>query len=152
VHDYQLALVPRMVRRRIPDATIGFFLHIPFPASEVLRILPWREQVLDGMLGADLVAFQTFTYRSHFSSAVLRILGLPTQGDGIHVDGRQTRLGVFPIGVDAGPSVSSQGGPKSGPRSKGSGPMRAANGSSSVLIGSTTRRGFRGGSSRSNAF
>jgi trehalose 6-phosphate synthase/phosphatase len=101
VHDYQLTLVPRMLRRRLPDATIGFFLHIPFPASEVLRILPWREQVLDGMLGADLVAFQTFTYRSHFSSAVLRILGLPTQGDGIHVDGRETRLGVFPIGVDA---------------------------------------------------
>ncbi|HLK40973.1 MAG TPA: bifunctional alpha,alpha-trehalose-phosphate synthase (UDP-forming)/trehalose-phosphatase, partial [Polyangiaceae bacterium] len=101
VHDYQLALVPRMLRRRIPDAAIGFFLHIPFPASEVLRILPWREQILDGLLGADLVGFQTYTYRSHFSSAVLRILGVPTQGDGIVVDGRETRLGVFPIGVDA---------------------------------------------------
>jgi trehalose 6-phosphate synthase/phosphatase len=101
VHDYQLVLVPRMVRARIPQATIGFFLHIPFPASEVLRILPWREQVLQGILGADVVGFHTFTYRSHFSSAVLRVLGIPTDGDRIDVDGRTTRLGVFPIGVDA---------------------------------------------------
>jgi trehalose 6-phosphate synthase/phosphatase len=101
VHDYQLVLVPQMLRARIPSARIGFFLHIPFPASEVLRILPWREQVVEGMLGADLVGFHTFTYRSHFSSAVLRILGIPTQADCIYVDGREIRLGVFPIGVDA---------------------------------------------------
>jgi trehalose 6-phosphate synthase/phosphatase len=101
VHDYQLVLVPQMLRARIPGARVGFFLHIPFPASEVLRILPWREQVLEGMLGADLVGFHTFTYRSHFSSSVLRILGIPTKGDAIYVDGREIRLGVFPIGVDA---------------------------------------------------
>ena len=101
VHDYQLVLVPRLLRARIAGATIGFFLHIPFPASEVFRILPWREQLLEGMLGADLVGFHTFTYRSHFSSAVLRILGIPTQGDRIFADGREIRLGVFPIGVDA---------------------------------------------------
>jgi trehalose 6-phosphate synthase/phosphatase len=102
VHDYQLALVPHLLRQRVPRARIGFFLHIPFPASEVLRILPWREQVLEGMLGADLVGFHTYTYRSHFSSSVLRILGIPTRGDDIEVDGRSIRLGVFPIGVDAG--------------------------------------------------
>ena len=101
VHDYQLSLVPRMLRTRIPGATIGFFLHIPFPASEVLRILPWREQILEGMLGADLIGFHTFTYRSHFASSVLRILGISTPGDRIFVDGREIRLGVFPIGVDA---------------------------------------------------
>src|SRR5579884_1749929 len=101
VHDYQLVLVPQMLRARIPGATVGFFLHIPFPASEVLRILPWREQVLEGMLGADLVGFHTFTYRSHFSSSVLRVLGIPTQNERIYVDGREVRLGVFPIGVDA---------------------------------------------------
>jgi trehalose 6-phosphate synthase/phosphatase len=101
VHDYQLVLLPRMVRARIPQATIGFFLHIPFPASEVLRILPWREQVLEGMLGADLIGFHTYTYRSHFSSAVLRVLGIPTDGDRIDLDGRASRLGVYPIGVDA---------------------------------------------------
>jgi trehalose 6-phosphate synthase/phosphatase len=101
VHDYQLVLVPRLLRARIPSARIGFFLHIPFPASEVMRILPWRDQVLEGLLGADLVGFHTFTYRSHFVSSVLRILGIPTQGDCIYVDGREIRLGVFPIGVDA---------------------------------------------------
>jgi trehalose 6-phosphate synthase/phosphatase len=101
VHDYQLTLVPAMLRQRLPGARIGFFLHIPFPASEVMRILPWRDQVLEGMLGADLVGFHTFTYRSHFSSAILHILGIPTQGEVIRVDDRHIRLGVFPIGVDA---------------------------------------------------
>jgi trehalose 6-phosphate synthase/phosphatase len=101
IHDYQLTLVPRMLRQRIHAATIGFFLHIPFPASEVLRILPWREQILEGMLGADLIGFHTFTYRSHFASSVLRILGISTPGDRVFFDGREIRLGVFPIGVDA---------------------------------------------------
>jgi trehalose 6-phosphate synthase/phosphatase len=101
VHDYQLVLVPQMLRARIPSARVGFFLHIPFPASEVLRILPWRDQVLEGMLGADLLGFHTFTYRSHFASSALRILGIQAQGDCLYVDGREIRLGVFPIGVDA---------------------------------------------------
>jgi trehalose 6-phosphate synthase/phosphatase len=101
VHDYQLVLVPQMLRARLPSARIGFFLHIPFPASEVLRILPWRDQVLEGLLGADLVGFHTFTYRSHFASSALRILGIPSQGDCMYVDGREIRSGVFPIGVDA---------------------------------------------------
>ncbi|HEX8789814.1 MAG TPA: bifunctional alpha,alpha-trehalose-phosphate synthase (UDP-forming)/trehalose-phosphatase, partial [Polyangiaceae bacterium] len=101
VHDYQLVLVPQMLRERVPGARIGFFLHIPFPASEVLRILPWREQVVEGLLGADLVGFHTHTYRTHFSSSVLRILGISTQGDSIYTNGREVRLGVFPIGVDA---------------------------------------------------
>jgi trehalose 6-phosphate synthase/phosphatase len=101
IHDYQLCLVPKMLRARIPGATIGFFLHIPFPASEVLRILPWREQILEGMLGADLVGFHTFTYRSHFASSILRVLGISTPGDRVMVDGREIKLGVFPIGVDA---------------------------------------------------
>jgi trehalose 6-phosphate synthase/phosphatase len=101
VHDYQLMLVPQMLRARLPSARIGFFLHIPFPASEVMRILPWRDQVLEGLLGADLLGFHTFAYRSHFASSVLRILGIPTQGDCVNVDGRGIRLGVFPLGVDA---------------------------------------------------
>jgi trehalose 6-phosphate synthase/phosphatase len=101
VHDYQLVLVPQMLRALVPSATIGFFLHIPFPVSEVVRTLPWRDQVLEGMLGADLVGFHTFTYRKHFASSVLRILGIPSKGDCVYVDGRQIRLGVFPIGVDA---------------------------------------------------
>jgi trehalose 6-phosphate synthase/phosphatase len=101
VHDYQLTLVPQMLRARIPNARIGYFLHIPFPATEVLRTLPWREPVLEGLLGADILGFHTFRYRSHFCSSVLRILGIPTQGDSMRVDGREIRVGVFPIGVDA---------------------------------------------------
>ncbi|MBV9948496.1 MAG: bifunctional alpha,alpha-trehalose-phosphate synthase (UDP-forming)/trehalose-phosphatase, partial [Myxococcales bacterium] len=101
VHDYQLVLVPQMLRARLPSARIGFFLHIPFPASEVMRILPWRHQVLEGLLGADIVGFHTFSYQSHFSSSVLHILGYEAQGDSIFVDGREIRLGVFPMGVDA---------------------------------------------------
>src|SRR5262249_62195859 len=61
VHDYQLLLVPDMIRRRLPDARIGFFLHIPFPSAEVFRILPWRRQLLAGLLGSDLIAFHTFS-------------------------------------------------------------------------------------------
>ena len=95
------ARAPRCSARGFPARRIGFFLHIPFPASEVFRILPWREQILDGMLGADLLGFHTFTYRSHFASSVLRVLGLSTPGERIFVDGREIRLGVFPIGVDA---------------------------------------------------
>ena len=101
VHDYQLTLAPQMIRERMPTARIGYFLHIPFPASEVFRTLPWRDQVLEGMLGADLIGFHTFAYRSNFASSVLRILGIPTQGDCIYVDGREIRLGVFPLGVDS---------------------------------------------------
>ena len=101
VHDYQLALVPQMVRARVPGARVGYFLHIPFPATEVFRTLPWREPLLEGMLGADLLGFHTLRYRGHFSSSVHRILGIPTQDDTIRVEGREIRLGVFPIGVDA---------------------------------------------------
>jgi len=102
VHDYQLALVPQMVRARVPGATIGFFLHIPFPASEIFRILPWREEILRGMLGADLIGFHTFTYLRHFVSATLRVLGIPaTTDDCLYVDGGRIQVGVFPIGVDA---------------------------------------------------
>ncbi len=70
VHDYQLMLVPALLRERLPDARIGFFLHVPFPSSEVFRILPWRQQILHGLLGADLVGFHTFSYLRHFLGAL----------------------------------------------------------------------------------
>ena len=106
VHDYQLALVPQMLRVRVPGVRVGYFLHIPFPSTEVFRTLPWREPLLEGMLGADLLGFHTLRYQDHFSSSVHRILGIPTQGDTIRVEGREIRIGVFPIGVDA-PTLSS---------------------------------------------
>jgi trehalose 6-phosphate synthase/phosphatase len=101
VHDYQLMLVPEMVRRRIPDARIGFFLHIPFPASEVFRTLPNREQVLRGLLGADLIGFHTASYLRHFGNSVMRILGATPEIDRVTWDSRLVRLGVFPMGIDA---------------------------------------------------
>src|SRR5690606_32591451 len=81
VHDYQLMLVPGMVREHIPDAKIGFFLHIPFPSSELFAVVPSREVLLKGILGADLVGFHTDSYRRHFHSTTRRILGLEREGD-----------------------------------------------------------------------
>jgi trehalose 6-phosphate synthase/phosphatase len=101
VHDYQLCLLPSMLRSRLPGAKIGFFLHIPFPASEVFRILPWRAAILEGLLGADLIGFHTFSYVRNFASSLLLLLGLESDIDRVSYDGRQVKLGVFPMGVDA---------------------------------------------------
>jgi trehalose 6-phosphate synthase/phosphatase len=101
VHDYQLMLVPAMLREWIPDARIGFFLHIPFPSSEIFRIAPQRERLLEGVLGADLVGFHTATFLRHFASSALRLAGAPTEVDRLRWRGREVRLGVFPMGVDA---------------------------------------------------
>jgi trehalose 6-phosphate synthase/phosphatase len=100
VHDYQLMLVPEQLRRRVPGARIGFFLHIPFPASEVFRTLPHRERLLRGLLGADLIGFHTASYMRHFESSLLRLLGVSTQLGRVQVDGREVHLGVFPLGID----------------------------------------------------
>jgi trehalose 6-phosphate synthase/phosphatase len=101
VHDYQLMLVPRMVRQRIPDARIGFFLHIPFPPPDAFRTLPARERLLDGLLGADLVGFHTASYLRNFASSVLHVLGVSTNIDRLSWQGRASSLGVFPMGIDA---------------------------------------------------
>jgi trehalose 6-phosphate synthase/phosphatase len=101
VHDYQLMLVPEMLRRRLPDARIGFFLHIPFPAAEVFRTLPARERILRGLLGADVIGFHTSSYRYHFIQSAARVLGIEPEIDAVSYDSRTVRLGVFPIGVDA---------------------------------------------------
>ncbi len=101
VHDYQLMLAPQMVRERIPEARIGFFLHIPFPSSEIFRVLPERERLLEGLLGADLVGFHTPTFLRHFASSALRLVGARTEVDRIRWGGREVRLGAFPMGIDA---------------------------------------------------
>ncbi len=101
IHDYQLLRVPALIRERIPDARIGFFLHIPFPSSEIFRVLPERVALLEGLLGADLVGFHTAGYMRHFSSAVLRVLGAWTDVDRVRWRGREVRVGVLPMGVDA---------------------------------------------------
>jgi len=77
VHDYQLLLLPALLRQRLPEASIGFFLHIPFPSFEVFRQLPtkWRRELLEGVLGADLMGFHTHDYSQHFLHSVFRTLG-----------------------------------------------------------------------------
>jgi trehalose 6-phosphate synthase/phosphatase len=101
IHDYQLALVPGYLRELLPDAVIGFFLHVPFPSAEVFRILPWREEILRGLLGADLIGFHTSGYRHNFAHAAALVLGLDLGVDAITVEDRTVRIGVYPISVDA---------------------------------------------------
>jgi len=101
VHDYQLMRVPHLLRERVPDARIGFFLHVPFPSSEVFRTLPFREPLLEGLLGADLIGFHTAAYVRHFASSLLRTLGVATDVDRVRWGSREVALGIFPMGIDA---------------------------------------------------
>ncbi len=99
VHDYHLMLLPQMLRQAAPDVAVGFFLHVPFPSSSVFRILPRREELLRGMLGADYVAFHTHRYLQNFRTSLLRLLGLGSQMDRVEVDRRTVRLDALPIGI-----------------------------------------------------
>ena len=105
VHDYQLQLVPRMVREQRADVRIGFFNHIPFPGYELFAQLPWRRQVVEGLLGADLVGFQRRADATNFLRACRRAAGLPTRGQAIGVrdtDGvREVHAAAFPISIDS---------------------------------------------------
>jgi trehalose 6-phosphate synthase len=101
VQDYQLQLVPAMLRRLRPDLRIGFFLHIPFPPYELFQQLPWRRQILHGLLGADLVGFQHRHAVSNFIRLCRRLLDLRAQSGRVHTgDGREVRAHAFPISVD----------------------------------------------------
>ncbi|WP_055481245.1 alpha,alpha-trehalose-phosphate synthase (UDP-forming) [Sphaerimonospora mesophila] len=102
VQDYQLQLVPAILRRLRPDLKIGFFLHIPFPPVELFYQLPWRKEILEGLLGADLVGFQRPGGASNFVRLCRRLLGLQNSRNEIHVDGRVVRAEAFPISVDFG--------------------------------------------------
>jgi trehalose 6-phosphate synthase len=100
VHDYQLQLVPAMLRARRPDLRIGFFLHIPFPPVELFMQLPGREEVILGLLGADLVGFQTPLAAQNFLHLANHLLGLRRRGLAIEVEGRTVRAGSFPVSID----------------------------------------------------
>ena len=102
IHDYHFMLLPGMIRRRFPDASIGFFLHIPFPSFELFRILPsdWRKEILKGLLGSNLIGFHTYDYTQHFLRCVLRILGLENNLGQIIFEGRLIKAETFPMGVD----------------------------------------------------
>jgi trehalose 6-phosphate synthase/phosphatase len=100
VHDYHLLLLPQLIREALPDARIGFFLHIPFPSSEIFRTLPWREEVLHGLLGADIIGFHSHGYARHFQSSLLRLLGLENEFGRVIAGDRPVLIDTFPIGVD----------------------------------------------------
>jgi trehalose 6-phosphate synthase/phosphatase len=100
VHDYQLLLVPQMIRALRPRARIGFFLHIPFPSEEVFRILPWRAELLRGMLGADVVGLHTDRDANHFTAACAQLLGITPEPDALFFEGRTIRVGAYPISID----------------------------------------------------
>jgi len=102
IHDYQLMLVPQMLRKRMPHARIGFFLHIPFPSHDVFRLLPrgWGRQLLEGVIGADLVGFHTYDYTHHFLRALLRILGHDHSMGTVTLGNRLVRVDTFPMGIE----------------------------------------------------
>lgn len=100
VQDYHLMLLPSLLRKRLRDVTIGFFLHTPFPSSEVYRILPVRNKILQGVLASDLIGFHTYDYARHFLSVCTRILGLEASPKGVNYKNRFAHVGIFPIGID----------------------------------------------------
>lgn len=100
VHDYQLLLLPALIKEKQPNTTVGFFLHIPFPSYEIFRTFPWRKQILKGMLGADLLGFHTYDYERHFLSSVQRILRLDVNFNQIIYRDRTIKVDSFPMGID----------------------------------------------------
>lgn len=102
VHDYQLMHVPGLVRAKQPQATIGFFLHIPFPSFEVFRMLhkPWKGEIIRGLLGADLIGFHTHEYVQHFLKTVQMIHGHDSQFRNIEMRERVVKAEMFPLGID----------------------------------------------------
>jgi trehalose 6-phosphate synthase/phosphatase len=100
IQDYHFLLLPQMVRERVPETSIGFFLHIPFPSYELFRLLPWRAELLHGLMGADLNGFHTFSYAQHFLDSVRRILGYDNKLGVIQAEDRLIKADAFPMGID----------------------------------------------------
>lgn len=100
VQDYHLMLVPRLLRQKLPDAHIGFFLHIPWPADEVWQVLPWANELTEGLLGADLVGFHTDEYAQNFLDTARLLTGATVRSSSVIWNGRTIRVEVHPIGID----------------------------------------------------
>ena len=100
IHDYHLLLVPRLIREQKPGISIGLFSHVPFPSYELFRLLPWRQEIIEGMLGADLIGFQTYDHVRHFMSSVRRLLGVDSFLNRISLGERTLKVDVFPKGIN----------------------------------------------------
>ncbi|MBL7846711.1 MAG: bifunctional alpha,alpha-trehalose-phosphate synthase (UDP-forming)/trehalose-phosphatase [Cyclobacteriaceae bacterium] len=102
IHDYQLMLLPAMLREKHPEISIGYFHHIPFPSYEIFRMMnrPWRERIVSGLLGADVVGFHTDEYVQYFLDAVQKVLGIAHSFRTVQVSSRLVQAGVFPISID----------------------------------------------------
>lgn len=100
IQDYHLMLLPQLIRKKVPDIKIGFFLHIPFPSYEIFRMLPWKREILHGLLGSDLIGFHTYDYVRHFISSVKRILGYDHEIGRIPLENRMVSVDAFPMGID----------------------------------------------------
>ena len=100
IHDYHLMMLPSILRQRIPNIYIGFFLHIPFPSSEYMRCLPRRKEILTGALGSTMIGFQSYSFSRHFNSCCKRILGFESSSAGVDAYGAHVAVDVFPIGID----------------------------------------------------
>ena len=102
IHDYQLLVLPHLLRSKKPEATIGFFLHIPFPSYEIFRLLPteWKKVLLQGVMGADLIGFHTYDYVQHFLQSAKMLLGVDSYFHNLQYQDRLVRIDLFPIGID----------------------------------------------------
>lgn len=101
IHDFHLMLLPAMIKEKMPGLSIGLFIHIPFPSFEIFRLLPWREKLMEGMLGADLIGFHTYDYVRHFLSCVRRIFGYDTVFNRISIGERTLKVDAFPKGINS---------------------------------------------------
>lgn len=100
IHDYHLLLCPAMIREKLPEAKIGFFLHTAFPSSEIFRCLSTRKELLEGMLGANLIGFQCDEYSSHFLQTCSRLLAVETTAEGVQLDDHFVNVSSMPIGIN----------------------------------------------------
>lgn len=100
IHDYQLMLLPKMIRKKLPNAQMGFFLHIPFPPFEIFHLLPWRREILEGLLESDLVGFHTYDYVRNFLDSCRRLLGYEHTVGHISAGDRLVNVETFPMGID----------------------------------------------------